>query len=94
MYVMYVILPLYLYVFVLSMYVCNTGAVALTLEQNEHEDREKDLKLDKRSLKTELREMELAHEAAIKKLKLVRACSVWNALKHYIQGPKVLDMSQ
>lgn len=45
--------------------------MALTLEQNEHEDREKDLKSDKRSLKTELREMELAHEAAIKKLKLV-----------------------
>ena len=47
------------------------GAVALTLEQAEHEEREKDLKTDKRGLKTELREMELAHEAAVKKLKLV-----------------------
>ena len=48
------------------------GAVALTLELAEHEEREKDLKTDKRGLKTELREMELAHEAAVKKLKLVR----------------------
>jgi len=61
------------------MYVCNcectyiyvAGAVALTLEQAEQEEREKDLKSDKRGLKTELREMELAHEAAVKKLKLV-----------------------
>ena len=51
------------------------GAVALTLEQNEHQEREGELKDDKRSLKTELREMELANEAAVKKLKLVRNVS-------------------
>ena len=64
----HVVEPDILYV---CMYVCVAGAVALTLEQAEHEEREKDLKTDKRSLKTELREVELAHEAAIKKLKLV-----------------------
>ena len=48
--------------------------MALTLEQNEHLEREGELREDKRSLKTELREMELANEAAIKKLKVVRMC--------------------
>ena len=61
--------------------------MALTLEQNEHEDREKDLKSDKRSLKTELREMELAHEAAIKKLKLVGGAdnsALWDCTLFFI----------
>ena len=55
-------------------FVVHSGAVALTLEQNEHLEREGELREDKRSLKTELREMELANEAAIKKLKVVRMC--------------------
>ena len=66
----HIIICMYLQMCV-CMYVYVAGAVALTLEQAEQEEREKDLKSDKRALKTELREMELAHEAAVKKLKLV-----------------------
>ena len=56
--------------------VCSiVGAVAITLEQNEHQEREKELKDVKRTLKAEMKEIELAHEAAIKKLKLVKSSS-------------------
>ena len=77
----------------IRMYVCNcectyiyvAGAVALTLEQAEQEEREKDLKSDKRGLKTELREMELAHEAAVKKLKLV-CMYICTSVHLYVDG--------
>jgi len=45
------------------------GTVALKLAQDEHRGNELDLRKDKRSLKVELKEQELAHEDVIKNLK-------------------------
>ena len=50
----------------------DTGAVAITLEQNEHQERESNMKSDKRALKIEIKEMELAHEEMVKNLKKVK----------------------
>ena len=47
------------------------GTVALKLAQDEHRGNELDLRKDKRSLKVELKEQELAHEDVIKNLKKV-----------------------
>ena len=47
------------------------GAVAITLEQNQHKERETEMKGDKRTLKIEIKEMELAHEEMVKNLKKV-----------------------
>ena len=47
------------------------GAVAITLEQNQHKEREGEMKSDKRALKIEIKEMELAHEEMVKNLKKV-----------------------
>ena len=47
------------------------GAVAITLEQNQHKEREAEMKGDKRALKIEIKEMELAHEEMVKNLKKV-----------------------
>ena len=47
------------------------GAVAITLEQNQHKERETEMKGDKRALKIEIKEMELAHEEMVKNLKKV-----------------------
>ncbi|XP_064393127.1 dynein regulatory complex subunit 4-like [Halichondria panicea] len=46
------------------------GSVAVTLEQSDHQDREGGLIKEKRSLKVELKEMELAHQEAVKTLKM------------------------
>merc|ERR1712054_301574 len=45
------------------------GETALKLQQDEHRQREAELKKDKRSLKLELKELELAHEDVIRELK-------------------------
>mmetsp|Transcript_25394 Transcript_25394/g.65624 ORF Transcript_25394/g.65624 Transcript_25394/m.65624 type:complete len:475 (+) Transcript_25394:23-1447(+) len=45
------------------------GELALKLQQDEHSAREADLKKDKRSLKLELKELELSHEDVIRELK-------------------------
>merc|ERR1711865_901503 len=45
------------------------GEMALKLQQEEHRTRESESKKDKRSLKLELKELELAHEDAIRDLK-------------------------
>ena len=47
------------------------GAVAITLEQNQHKEREAEMKSDKRALKIEIKEMELAHEEMVKNLQKV-----------------------
>lgn len=48
------------------------GAVAITLEQKQHKERESEMKGDKRTLKIEIKEMELAHEEMVKNLKKVK----------------------
>ena len=48
-----------------------TGAVAMTLEEEQHRQHEADIRQEKRSLKVELKEMELAHQDATKALKMV-----------------------
>ncbi|XP_046843513.1 dynein regulatory complex subunit 4-like [Xenia sp. Carnegie-2017] len=45
------------------------GIVSLKLAQDEHRTNEKDLRTDKRALKVELKEQELAHEDIVKNLK-------------------------
>ena len=45
--------------------------MAITLEQNQHKEREAEMKGDKRALKIEIKEMELAHEEMVKNLKKV-----------------------
>ena len=47
------------------------STVALKLSQDDHRGEEKDLRKDRRSLKVELKEQELAHEDVIKNLKKV-----------------------
>jgi len=54
--------------------------VAITLEQNQHKERESEMKGDKRALKIEIKEMELAHEEMVKNLKKVKLLEQ----KHYI----------
>ena len=49
------------------------STVALKLAQDENRSNELDLRKDKRSLKVELKEQELAHEDVIKNLKKVGA---------------------
>jgi len=52
-------------------YTLLAGAVAITLEQKQHKERESEMKGDKRTLKIEIKEMELAHEEMVKNLKKV-----------------------
>ena len=47
------------------------GAVAMTLEEEQHRQQEAEVQQEKRSLKVELKEMELAHQDAVKALKMV-----------------------
>ena len=56
------------------------STVALKLAQDENRGNELDLRKDKRSLKVELKEQELAHEDVIKNLKLVswKLKNIWN----------------
>lgn len=48
------------------------GTVALKLAQDENRGNELELRKDKRSLKVELKEQQLAHEDIIKNMKKVR----------------------
>lgn len=43
----------------------------MTLEEEQHRQHEADIRQEKRSLKVELKEMELAHQDATKALKMV-----------------------
>lgn len=51
------------------------GSVAMKLAQDNHNASELDLRKDKRALKVELKEQELAHEQVVKNLKKV--CFSW-----------------
>jgi hypothetical protein len=46
------------------------GTVAMTLEEEQHRQHDADIRQEKRSLKVELKEMELAHQDATKALKM------------------------
>ena len=48
------------------------GAVSIKLAQDGHQSEELELRKDKRALKVELKELELAHEDVIKNLKRVK----------------------
>lgn len=48
------------------------GSVAITLEQNQHKGKEEDSGHEKRALKVEIKELELAHQETVKSLKKVR----------------------
>jgi hypothetical protein len=52
------------------------GTLTLKLEQDEHRGKESDLRKDKRSLKIQLKELELSHEDVIKNLKKVSSLKV------------------
>ena len=43
----------------------------MTLEEEQHRERETEIREEKRALKVELKEMELAHQDATKALKMV-----------------------
>ena len=47
------------------------GSVAITLEQGQHKEKESGLQQEKRVLKVEIKEMELAHQETVKTLKKV-----------------------
>ena len=47
------------------------GSVAITLEQNQHKEKEEELGHEKRALKVEIKELELAHQETVKSLKKV-----------------------
>lgn len=51
------------------------NTVSLKLAQEENRSNELELRTDKRSLKVELKEQELAHEVVIKDLKKVCMCN-------------------
>ena len=48
-----------------------SGSVAITLEQNQHKEKEEELGHEKRALKVEIKELELAHQETVKSLKKV-----------------------
>ena len=47
------------------------GSVAITIEQGQHKEKESGLGQEKRVLKVEIKEMELAHQETVKTLKKV-----------------------
>ena len=54
-----------------SIHLSISGSVAVTLEQSKHKEQESELHSEKRSLKVELKELELAHQETVKALKKV-----------------------
>jgi len=46
------------------------ASVAVTLEQSQHGEKEVEMRQEKRALKVDLKEMELAHQEAVKTLKM------------------------
>jgi chromosome segregation ATPase len=67
------------------------GERALKIQQEEHRQREADSKRDKRSLKLELKELELAHEDAIRELKQENQKNVTKLQESYDREVKELQ---
>jgi len=67
------------------------GEMALKLQQEEHRTRESESKKDKRSLKLELKELELAHEDAIRDLKQENDKNITKMLQEYERMVKELQ---
>jgi len=67
------------------------GEMALKLQQEEHRTREAESKKDKRSLKLELKELELAHEDAIRDLKQENDKNITKMLQEYERMVKELQ---
>jgi hypothetical protein len=67
------------------------GEMALKLQQEEHRAREAESKKDKRSLKLELKELELAHEDAIRDLKQENDKNITKMLQEYERMVKELQ---
>jgi len=65
--------------------------MALKLQQEEHRTRESESKKDKRSLKLELKELELAHEDAIRDLKQENDKNITKMLQEYERMVKELQ---
>ena len=68
------------------------GEMALKLQQEEHRTREAESKKDKRSLKLELKELELAHEDAIRELKQENDKNVTKLRQQYEREVKELQL--
>ncbi|KAL3918830.1 MAG: hypothetical protein SGPRY_005862, partial [Prymnesium sp.] len=68
-----------------------TGEMALKLQQEEHRQHEAESKRDKRSLKLELKELELAHEDAIRELKQENDKNVTKLRQQYEREVKELQ---
>ena len=66
------------------------GSVAITLEQSSHHEKESDLISEKRSLKVELKELELAHQETIKALKKVKPIIRYNQTLLYINDRNMI----
>jgi len=67
------------------------GEMALKLQQEEHRQHEAESKRDKRSLKLELKELELAHEDAIRELKQENDKNVTKLRQQYEREVKELQ---
>ena len=67
------------------------GAVALKLSQDNHNSSEMDLRKDKRALKVELKEQELAHEDVIKNLKKVNVYDTVSSIFKSLMFQKDLE---
>jgi hypothetical protein len=68
------------------------GEVALKLQHDEHSVREAELKKDKRSLKLELKELELAHEDVIRELKHEHDKNTTKLRQEYERAVKELQL--
>jgi len=69
----------------------SAGEMALKLQQEEHRQHEAESKRDKRSLKLELKELELAHEDAIRELKQENDKNVTKLRQQYEREVKELQ---
>jgi len=67
------------------------GEMALKLQQDEFAKREDDLQQDKRSLKLDLKEMELAHEDVVRQLKLDNAKEITKLRQEFELNAKELQ---
>ncbi|KAK3248040.1 Dynein regulatory complex subunit 4 [Cymbomonas tetramitiformis] len=67
------------------------GEMALKLQQDEFSKREEELQQDKRSLKLDLKEMELAHEDVVRQLKLEHAKEITKLRQEFELNAKELQ---
>lgn len=67
------------------------GLVSIKLAQDEHRDNEQDLRTNKRALKVELKEQELAHEDILKNLKRTHNEKVTNLRQDYEREVKEVE---